>query len=425
MKTKLFSQIKLYASFAVLAFGLLLSATSKAVAQCPQYNLVYTGSSTRCPGEIPEISLDGSQIGNPYELYRTTNGGATWQLCSTTYGNGGNIQLNGTLSVDVGLCTWKVLDAKCVPPVEMYQRVDITGVLPTVYNLTTNPTPTCEGQSRDALHLSGSELDVRYELQNSVYGLISTTQGTGNSMDITPPFWYHGYYHVDAIDNTTGCLSIMNNSLNPVTTLGNPNTPNPSNQSNVYNLTPQLSWTSGGGQCDNWYHVTIGTNLPLTGGNVIWSTDVNTTYCTVPSGILTCWQWYAWDVHSEYSNSSYDYYAGTSTNGPWSFYTNVSCRKAENEYNTLFGENENSYIQITPNPVSDNAIINYKISEDNYVDVSIYSCHGEKITQLINEKQKPGNYKLDFSTESLTSGVYSLIFQSGMQHSTAKMIVIK
>jgi hypothetical protein len=63
-----------------------------------------------------------------------------------------------------------------------------------------------------------------------------------------------------------------------------------------------------------------------------------------------------------------------------------------------------------PNPFNPSTIISYRITTDGYVKLNIYDIKGEKITELVNEYQKPGYYEIKFSDnkkgEDLASGIY-------------------
>ena len=87
-----------------------------------------------------------------------------------------------------------------------------------------------------------------------------------------------------------------------------------------------------------------------------------------------------------------------------------------------------------PNPFNPETNINYKISEESNVKLSIYDSLGNEITTLVNEFQKPGlyNYKFCSSNFNLSSAIYfyqlqttstSLKKQSYVQ--TKKMLLLK
>lgn len=59
------------------------------------------------------------------------------------------------------------------------------------------------------------------------------------------------------------------------------------------------------------------------------------------------------------------------------------------------------------------------------VALRVYDILGRKVATLVNKKQKPGNYEVDFDGSSLTSGIYLYQFEVGKYIETKKMVLIK
>jgi hypothetical protein len=84
-----------------------------------------------------------------------------------------------------------------------------------------------------------------------------------------------------------------------------------------------------------------------------------------------------------------------------------------------------------PNPFNPNTYISYELRVSSYVKLAVYDMTGRLITQLVNEKQNAGSYKVEFSGSGLSSGVYFYRIQisdekGGMIYAeTKKMILIK
>lgn len=104
---------------------------------------------------------------------------------------------------------------------------------------------------------------------------------------------------------------------------------------------------------------------------------------------------------------------------------------------------DNFYLsQNFPNPFNPSTIIKYQIphpsaggvkSEKANVKLVVYDILGRVVTTLVNEKQKPGSYEIDFDGSELTSGIYLYRLRAGDPASstgqvfveTKKMILIK
>jgi hypothetical protein len=86
-----------------------------------------------------------------------------------------------------------------------------------------------------------------------------------------------------------------------------------------------------------------------------------------------------------------------------------------------------------PNPFNPSTTIKYSIPNvETYgnfsVQLKIYDVLGSEVATLINEKQLPGNYKIEFSAEGLPSGVYFYrlsVDGSGNYQMTKKMTLLK
>ncbi|RPI00961.1 MAG: T9SS C-terminal target domain-containing protein [Calditrichaeota bacterium] len=59
-----------------------------------------------------------------------------------------------------------------------------------------------------------------------------------------------------------------------------------------------------------------------------------------------------------------------------------------------------------PNPFNAATTISYYLPVDDHVQLHIYNLAGERVSALIDEKQKAGSYKIGFNADNLPSGVY-------------------
>jgi hypothetical protein len=86
---------------------------------------------------------------------------------------------------------------------------------------------------------------------------------------------------------------------------------------------------------------------------------------------------------------------------------------------------EYKLMQNYPNPFNPTTKINYQLPITNYVKLSIYDILGREITVLVNEKQSPGMYEVDWDASNYASGVYFYTMQAGDYSETKKMLIVK
>jgi len=93
-----------------------------------------------------------------------------------------------------------------------------------------------------------------------------------------------------------------------------------------------------------------------------------------------------------------------------------------------------------PNPFNPTTLIQYSIpvvvalseveglnqnSPEVHVYLTIYDMLGRKITTLVNEQKRPGNYTVQWNASDLPSGIYYCRLQAGNKISSIKMNLIK
>ncbi len=59
-----------------------------------------------------------------------------------------------------------------------------------------------------------------------------------------------------------------------------------------------------------------------------------------------------------------------------------------------------------PNPFNPSTVINYQLPFDCHTAIKVYDVLGNEIATLVNEAQSAGQYKINFSGQGLTSGIY-------------------
>ncbi len=78
-----------------------------------------------------------------------------------------------------------------------------------------------------------------------------------------------------------------------------------------------------------------------------------------------------------------------------------------------------------PNPFNPTTIISYSLPGNGFTRLTIYNSLGVKIATLVNGLQEAGNYKVQFNSEGLTTGIYFYKLEAGNFESTKKMILLK
>ena len=83
-----------------------------------------------------------------------------------------------------------------------------------------------------------------------------------------------------------------------------------------------------------------------------------------------------------------------------------------------------------PNPFNSNTTIEYKIDINESVQLQIYDALGKKIRTLIDEKQRPGHYSVQWDGRTdggvtVGSGVYMYRLVAGSYQKTLRLILIR
>lgn len=78
-----------------------------------------------------------------------------------------------------------------------------------------------------------------------------------------------------------------------------------------------------------------------------------------------------------------------------------------------------------PNPFNPSTTINYSISENAKVNITVYDLLGREVAKLVDKEQLAGNYSIRFDAQSLSSGVYIYRIQAGGFEKTRKAVLVK
>ena len=83
-----------------------------------------------------------------------------------------------------------------------------------------------------------------------------------------------------------------------------------------------------------------------------------------------------------------------------------------------------SLLQNFPNPFKDETTIRYRLSDENFVSVKIFSVTGREVASLVNETQTAGIHQVSFQAAGLESGVYFYQLQAGGSTKTNRFILM-
>jgi len=98
----------------------------------------------------------------------------------------------------------------------------------------------------------------------------------------------------------------------------------------------------------------------------------------------------------------------------------VSVTDEDNSLPTEFTLSQNY-----PNPFNPVTTVNYSLSITGFVNLSIYNIRGELVSTVVNEFQKPGEYRADWNADNIASGIYFYRLQIGNASISKKMLLLK
>ncbi|MBI9071783.1 MAG: lamin tail domain-containing protein [Melioribacteraceae bacterium] len=86
-----------------------------------------------------------------------------------------------------------------------------------------------------------------------------------------------------------------------------------------------------------------------------------------------------------------------------------------------------SLSQNYPNPFNPSTAINYQLTDNGHVSLTVYDILGNEVLQLVNKNQSAGTYKIKFDTSkyNMSSGIYFYQIRSNSFVETKKMILLK
>jgi hypothetical protein len=102
----------------------------------------------------------------------------------------------------------------------------------------------------------------------------------------------------------------------------------------------------------------------------------------------------------------------------------------KNEYTSGFSEKFNNSgssvtCKIFPNPFSNEVTIQYVLDHAGFVFLEIIDFYGQKVTSLVNEKQRAGKHQIEFDASELPAGIYFYSLNTSHGKQTGKMILMR
>ncbi|MEO6693572.1 MAG: T9SS type A sorting domain-containing protein [Ignavibacteria bacterium] len=113
--------------------------------------------------------------------------------------------------------------------------------------------------------------------------------------------------------------------------------------------------------------------------------------------------------------------SGTTNGGVWSFIEGIVQYVSSQNNSGLSFELSQNY----PNPFNPFTTITYKLEISEFVSLKVYDALGIEVADLVNEKQSPGKYQVNWHADHFNSGVYFYTLKVKNFIETKKMLIIK
>jgi hypothetical protein len=78
-----------------------------------------------------------------------------------------------------------------------------------------------------------------------------------------------------------------------------------------------------------------------------------------------------------------------------------------------------------PNPFNTSTIIRYRLADDSNVRLSIYNLLGEKVADLVDERQNGGEHEITWDASPYSSGIYFYKLTADNQSFTKRMVLLR
>ncbi|MDD5361405.1 MAG: T9SS type A sorting domain-containing protein [Ignavibacteria bacterium] len=160
------------------------------------------------------------------------------------------------------------------------------------------------------------------------------------------------------------------------------------------------------------YNLFAGTDL----GGVYLSTNAGLTWLQKNQGLTSN------DVTAIYVFGDYIFAGGGGTPGIWRRFLLdiISVKNISSEIPEKYSLSQNF-----PNPFNPSTTIKYQITKNETVSLKVFDILGIEVATLVNEKQSPGTYQVNWSAGNLSSGIYFYRLRAGSFTDTKRMTLVK
>ena len=115
-----------------------------------------------------------------------------------------------------------------------------------------------------------------------------------------------------------------------------------------------------------------------------------------------------------------DYYVKIFENACWSNPSNTIYYTSSDIYKSA---SDNFNIVLSPNPTSDILTINYTLTENSSINISVTDINGKEIHTTAIENQQSGNYYFNIKTSEIYNGIYFIKFSNSKNTIIKKFII--
>lgn len=98
----------------------------------------------------------------------------------------------------------------------------------------------------------------------------------------------------------------------------------------------------------------------------------------------------------------------------------VTAVQSENNLVKNFALNQNY-----PNPFNPTTKISYTVPKESFVSLKVYNILGMEVATLVNQRESPGSYNINFNGANLPSGIYLAKLTTADYTKTIKMTLLK
>ncbi len=130
-------------------------------------------------------------------------------------------------------------------------------------------------------------------------------------------------------------------------------------------------------------------------GGVYRSTDNGDHWTQFNTGLPTM------NIQTLTANTSGNIFAGTTGSGVYKSINTIT-----GFHSSEIIANEFELSQNYPNPFNPVTIIKYELSISDFVSLKVFDVNGKEVRTLVNQKQSPGKYEIEFDGADLAGGVY-------------------